>query len=90
MMLEASVSFHSFLIRHSYYFLLTGGSMIRCVHCDFQCLGQDRLDKQVQQHHSSIDANDKIKCEWCEYSADNIKDIKCHFIVTQRRATAPL
>ena len=84
-----SVFFHSFLIDHSYYFPLTGGSMIRCVYCDLACLGQDLLDKHVKQHHSSIDTNDKIKCGWCEYSTDNVNDMKCH-LVTQGRATAAL
>ena len=52
--------------------------MVRCVHCDFACLGQSRLDRHVKQRHNNIGGNGKYKCEWCEYSTDRKYSLKRH------------
>ncbi|XP_043228350.1 zinc finger protein 583-like isoform X4 [Amphibalanus amphitrite] len=41
---------------------------VSCRHCDFSCLGQDRLNMHVKDKHGHIGRNDKFKCEWCQYS----------------------
>ncbi|XP_043202223.1 histone-lysine N-methyltransferase PRDM9-like isoform X3 [Amphibalanus amphitrite] len=51
---------------------------VQCPHCDFRCLGQQRLDGHVKRCHSDIDRNGRFKCERCRYSTDRSTDIKRH------------
>ncbi|XP_043223727.1 zinc finger protein 2 homolog isoform X8 [Amphibalanus amphitrite] len=51
---------------------------VKCPHCDFRCLGQDRLDRHVKRCHSHIGRNGNFKCEWCQYSTNSSHIIKLH------------
>ena len=63
----------------------TGGPMLRCVHCDFNCLGEDHLDEHVKRRHSYAGKNGKHKCEWCEYSTDKASNMKNHRVAHGKR-----
>ncbi|KAF0301927.1 Histone-lysine N-methyltransferase PRDM9 [Amphibalanus amphitrite] len=41
---------------------VSGGSTVRCVHCDYACLGQERLDRHVKKRHGHIGRNGRHKC----------------------------
>ncbi|XP_043233211.1 histone-lysine N-methyltransferase PRDM9-like isoform X4 [Amphibalanus amphitrite] len=41
-----------------------------CPHCDFRCLGQDRLNIHVKKKHGHIGRDGKLKCEWCQYTTE--------------------
>ncbi|XP_043226482.1 histone-lysine N-methyltransferase PRDM9-like [Amphibalanus amphitrite] len=57
---------------------VSGGSTVRCVHCDYACLGQERLDKHVKTWHGHIGRNGRHKCEWCEYSTNDMRVLSRH------------
>ncbi|KAF0301933.1 Histone-lysine N-methyltransferase PRDM9 [Amphibalanus amphitrite] len=41
---------------------VSGGSTVRCVHRDYTCLGQERLDRHVKMRHGHIGRNGRYKC----------------------------
>ncbi|XP_043233163.1 zinc finger protein 782-like isoform X13 [Amphibalanus amphitrite] len=53
-------------------------AVVCCPHCDFSCLGQDRLNRHVKKKHGHIGRNDKFKCEWCQYSTENSDHMANH------------
>ncbi|XP_043206693.1 histone-lysine N-methyltransferase PRDM9-like isoform X2 [Amphibalanus amphitrite] len=58
--------------------IVSGGSTVRCVHCDYACLGQERLDRHVKTWHGHIGRNGRYKCEWCEYSTNDVCKMSRH------------
>jgi len=57
----------------------TGGlATVCCPHCDFRCLGQNRLNMHLKDRHGHIGRNDKLKCEWCQYSTENSDHMANH------------
>ncbi|XP_043241042.1 histone-lysine N-methyltransferase PRDM9-like [Amphibalanus amphitrite] len=57
---------------------VSGGSTVRCVHCDYACLGQERLDRHVKTRHGHIGRNGRHKCERCEYSTNDVGKLSNH------------
>ncbi|XP_043223716.1 zinc finger protein 271-like isoform X2 [Amphibalanus amphitrite] len=48
------------------------GGPLQCLHCNYRCLGQDRLDTHVKRVHGNIGRNGRHYCEWCLYSTNRL------------------
>ncbi|XP_043228341.1 zinc finger protein 2-like isoform X1 [Amphibalanus amphitrite] len=56
----------------------SSGSTLQCPHCDFNCLGQKRLDKHLKTRHGHLGNKGRFQCEWCQYSAEQPGHLREH------------
>ena len=57
---------------------LSGEGMVHCIHFNYVCLGQYRLNRHMEHCCDHSGGNGKHKCEWCEYSTDRSDCLACH------------